>query len=44
MEESISLAFLIELAKKFPNDQILGHELRKLLLEKQKEKNGKTGN
>lgn len=42
MEESISLAALIELAKKFPNDQALGNELRKLLFEKQKENNGKA--
>lgn len=42
MENSISLEQLLELAKKYPNDQALGEALRKILLEKTKD--GKTGN
>lgn len=42
MENSISLPQLLELAKKYPNDQALGEALRKILLEKTKD--GKTGN
>jgi hypothetical protein len=42
MEDSLTIEFLLELARKYPNDQALGEALRKILLEKTKD--GKTGN